>query len=160
MAKPRVLNSSRLSVCMSACNCAVPADGFSWRINIRKFLRKFVQKLQICLKSDKNIGHFTLRATNMYLFKYIIHIYLHIFCRQTTVKREPIFEFPRQHLTVLFCSQLHASDQQYKCNALLCFHGNTFKICLSSRCKNYSSKMARLIRTLSSANTRKRHSFV
>ena len=37
----------------------LPLDGFSWNLIFEYFFRKTVQKIQIKLKPDKNIGYFT-----------------------------------------------------------------------------------------------------
>jgi hypothetical protein len=36
----------------------------------------------------------------------------------------PIVAFPRQHLTLVYCQQIHVGQKHYKENVLLRFHGN------------------------------------
>jgi len=54
----RLLAAPCLSVCLSACIGAAAIERIFMKIDIGDFYEKCVKKLQISLKSDRNVGHF------------------------------------------------------------------------------------------------------
>ena len=64
--KKRLLASSRLSVSPSVCQhgtTQLPLDGFSRNLSV---FQKYVEKIQVSLKSDMNNRYFTWRPKNTY----------------------------------------------------------------------------------------------
>jgi hypothetical protein len=58
--------SVRPSVRPSACNNSAPTERIFMQFDIWGFFRKFVEKIQVSLKSDKNNGYFT--WTPLYIY--------------------------------------------------------------------------------------------
>jgi hypothetical protein len=60
------LQDATFSFVMSVSTNSEPLDGFSWNLRYKYFL-KFVEKIKVLLKSNKNIGYFTWRPTSIFI---------------------------------------------------------------------------------------------
>jgi hypothetical protein len=56
----KTIITSVMSVCPHG-TTQLPLDGFWWNLIFEVFFRKYVEKIEVLLKSDKNNGHFTWR---------------------------------------------------------------------------------------------------
>ena len=115
------MNSKKCLLVMSCLSVHLHAsawlllDGFSWNLILCTFTK-------ICPGTEDLVNTKHYQALYM---KTMLHSYCwwqyEIFCSSTTVLREPILAFPWQLLMVVYCSQLHVDQQQYKVNTLLHF---------------------------------------
>jgi hypothetical protein len=81
--RPSVLPSFSYSVGRTT---RLPLDGFSWNF-IFEYFQKFVERIQISLKSDKNDGLLNVKTTR-YLWSYLAHSFLEREMFQTNVVEE------------------------------------------------------------------------
>jgi len=78
-----LLASSCLSVCPRG-TFRLPQDGFSWNLIFEYFSEKTFEKIQLPLKSDKNIGYFTMK-TDIHFWSYLANFFLEWEMFQTKV---------------------------------------------------------------------------
>jgi hypothetical protein len=126
----RILALSCLSiplsvVCLSTCISTAPTGWIFVLFDIGHFYenlsRNSVEKIQIWLKSDCYIGHFTWRPKYVHIADSSTY---RLFCSSTGVLREPILAFPWQHSMVLYYWQLRVGLTTIQRERIVAFFSN------------------------------------
>ena len=95
-----LLTLSCLSVCLSALVSSAPMGQVFAKFGIGVLNKNSVKTLQIWLKSDKNIGHFTQRPQNTYIFDSCMkYFFFPMVLRPNAGHGLLILEVPRSHTT-------------------------------------------------------------